>query len=240
MKDFLFIFFCSFFGLILSFPLFDYEERACYRYDYSVFHEKKSLVNKFILWGFDETKKKKRKYYYYWKQYNKVFLLLLILYSAIIYFSNLYQIDLVLDIYMISTGVLLIMPEYVAAIMHTIVIFKIWLYNKRKGIVAVKQHDIFRFIKQDKIFSQNKKIFEKRDIVWTAIQPYICVTNPKKKKSYVSQDNIEKITHLLESEFPYAYTKETLDVNNKKIFSVYIKIEDENILILTVPVMAKK
>ena len=102
------------------------------------------------------------------------------------------------------------------------------IHKKQMGIEPEGFWDI---IKSDIKFSALEKQRKHEMAIHNAVNPYIRIANPKKRKATIVADDIEKVNAILKKDFPSAYTELTTDEKGNKVFCVHCKEEEDRLLI---------
>lgn len=192
-------------------------------YPYHILNSEKTLLNSLLLILFTKNKKDRRPFIFYTKIGYAVLAALQIPMAIIIY-------CLKLNIFALYFRILLIIifiPNIVYLIMVCILDKKERAYKRKMGIKIETFWDV---LKQDRGFRASEKRRKYEKTVRNAIEPYIEITNPKKRKETVFADDIEKVSEILKRDFPDTRTVLTADEKGNKVFYVYCRTGDRPIV----------
>ncbi|MBQ7044862.1 MAG: hypothetical protein IJN65_00030 [Clostridia bacterium] len=189
-------------------------------YPYHILVSEKSGMNRLLFLLFSKTKNNKRPFMHYTRIGYIVLAILQIPTAIALYYLKIN----IFKLYFWILIALCIIPNVVFVILILILEQKEKAYKKKKGI---KTENFWDYLKSDKKFNALEKQWKQEESVYRAIESYIKITNPKKKKISVAFDNIEKINAILEKDFPNAYTELTVDEKGNKVFCVYIRENED-------------
>lgn len=215
--------------LAIVFPGCNYPRGASFRgflnnYPYHVLLNEKSSLNKLLFKLFAGKSNNKRPFIYYTRIGYVILAILQIPIAIIIYYykSNIFA------QYLWVLMVICFIPALLLGIIIGILDRKNKIYKKKNGIKTESFCDI---LKSDRKFRALEKQWVCENLIRDAIEPYIKINNPKKRKATIVAENIEKVNAILEKDFPDAYTKTTIDEKGNKMFCVYYKGEEDKLLI---------
>lgn len=218
------------------FSIFDllkrFEKYYVKYYQFSLFDGGKSKFDKLILSMFSERKGKYCKFVFYMLRYEKILAIVQLLILVGIYITKLYLNHAFGVGYLIS---LLIFSCWPMLVINVFRVAYHWRDRKSERNAAPSE--------EKSIMSKGlryKKLLQKKFAISDAIDEYISVENPKKKKYYITPENIEKVKSLLEKKFPYACTREWKDTQGTEIFEVYFEQKGEKISVVNIPIHTEK
>lgn len=207
-------------------------ERYMIKYaQFSYFEKTASKFNKIVLLLFCERKGKYSKFVFYSFIYETALALMQVPLLAWAYFSKAYLNSAFFVIYLVSLLVLGFGPAVATNIFRFVYYFRS-VKIERKTTESKDKNTIYKGLKY-------KKILQKKTAIYDAIDKYITIPNPKKNKRYIAPESIEKVKLLIANKFPYAHTKEEIDIHGVKMFEVYFKHKKDVISVICVPVFSK-
>jgi len=192
-------------------------------YPYHILISDKSGLNSLLFKLFAKTNNK-RPFIHYTRIGYTVLAVLQIPIAIIIYY---FKINIFELYFWILMGICFI-PEILFFIMVFILERKEKTYKKKMGIETETFWDI---LKSDKKFNALEKQWKHEEAICNAIEPYIRVTNPKKRKATIVTNDIKKVNAILKKDFPNAYTELTTDEKGNKVFCVYCKEKEDRLLV---------
>ena len=101
-------------------------------------------------------------------------------------------------------------------------------YKKKMGL---ETDSFWNIIKSERKFKVLEKRWRYEESICNAIAPHIRITNPKKRKTTILTDDIEKVNAVLKKDFPNTYTELTTDEKGNKVFCVYCKEKEDKLLV---------
>lgn len=199
---------------------------------FSLFDGEKSKFDKLILTIFSERKGKYCKFVFYMLRYEKILAIVQLPILVGIYITKLYLNHAFVVGYLIS---LFIFSHWPILVINVFRVAYHWRDRKseRNAVPSEEKSIMSRGLLY-------KKLLQKKFAISDAIDEYISVENPKKKKYYITPENIEKVKSLLEKKFPYACTREWKDTQGTEMFEVYFEQKGEKISVVNILVHTEK
>lgn len=199
---------------------------------FSLFDGEKSKFDKLILTMFSERKGKYCKFVFYMLRYEKILAIVQLPILVGIYITKLYLNHAFVVGYLIS---LLIFSHWPVLVLNVFRVAYHWRDRKSERNAAPSEEK--SIISKGPLY---KKLLQKKFAIGDAIDAYISIENPKKKKYYITPENIEKVKSLLEKKFPYAHTREWIDPQGTEMFEVYFEHKKERVSVINIPICTKK
>lgn len=215
--------------LAIVFPGCNYPRGASFKvflnnYPYHILLNEESSLNKLLFKLFAGKSDNKRPFIYYTRIGYVVLAILQIPIAIIKYY---YKLNIFTQYFWVLMAICFI-PEFLLCIIISILDRKNKIYKKKNGIKTESFCDV---LKSDRKFRALEKQRICENLIFDAIEPYIKIGNPKKRKATIVAEDTEKVNAILEKDFPDAYTKTTTDEKGNKIFCVYYKGEENKLLI---------
>lgn len=199
-------------------------KRFLNNYPYHILVSDKSGMNRLLFILFSKNKNNKRPFIYYMRIGYMVLAILQIPIVIIIYYL---KINIFKLYFWILIAVCLV-PYILLFIMVWILEHKEKIYKKKMGI---KVENFWDVLKSDKKFNALEKQRKQEEAICKAVEPYIRITNPKKRKMTIVTEDIEKVKAIFEKDFPKVHTELAADGKGNKVFCVYIREKEDRLVI---------
>ena len=97
--------------------------------------------------------------------------------------------------------------------------------------MGIETENFWDVLKSDRKFKTSEKQRKYEESIRNTVEPYIRITNPKKRKTTIFTNDIEKVNAVLKKDFPNAYTELTTDEKRNEVFCVYGKEKEDRLLV---------
>lgn len=202
-----------------------YVKRFLNEYPYYILVSEKTRINNLLFKLLSKGNNNKRPFIYYTRLGYAVLAVLQIPIAIIMY--NFCE-NVVIGFYLVILVWVSSIPYILFYIMYALLERKEKEYKKKKGIKIITFREALKTEKNIRAF---KKRWKREKTVRKALDPYIKMTNPKKRKEFIAKGDIERVNEILKRDFPKTYTELTRDEAGNKVFCVYYRGEEDNPLI---------